>query len=185
MRTTGLCDRLGTIDARALRKLAVIVPIVFVGIFQICDVIGLRFNTSPSLPIGLYVTTSERRGNLVEFCPAEPFAAIAIARGYRDRGGCRDGAAPLLKPIVASVGDSVELSPRGIYVNGILRPNTAPLSKDSRGRPLTPWRFERYTVAEGTVWVASSYHPRSFDSRYFGPIEIAAIRNRLKPLLTL
>ena len=71
--------------------------------------------------------------NLVEFCPAEPFASLSIARGYRDPGACRDGAAPLLKPVVASAGDAVELSARGISVNGVLLPNTAPLSKDTKG----------------------------------------------------
>ena len=40
-------------------------------------------------------------------------------------------------------------------------------------------------VTPGTVWVASSYHSRSFDSRYFGPVYTTAIRHRLKALLTL
>jgi type IV secretory pathway protease TraF len=38
-------------------------------------------------------------------------------------------------------------------------------------------------VSPGTIWVASTYHPRSFDSRYFGPIAVADIRARLAPLL--
>jgi len=135
--------------------------------------------------VGLYVITTDEHANLVEFCPAEPFASLSIARGYRDPGACRDGAAPLLKPVVASAGDAVELSSRGISVNGVLLLNTAPLSKDSKGRPLGAWRFGRSFVAPGTVWVASSYHPRSFDSRYFGPITTTAIRHRLKPFLIL
>ena len=35
---------------------------------------------------------------------------------YRFRGNCPDGAEPLMKPIVAAVGDSVHVSPRGIAV---------------------------------------------------------------------
>jgi conjugative transfer signal peptidase TraF len=135
--------------------------------------------------MGLYITTADSGANLVEFCPVEPFATLAIVRGYRDSGICPDGAAPLLKPVVAKPGDVVELSARGISVNGALLSNTAPLSKDGKGRHLKPWPFGRYVVASGTVWVASSYHPRSFDSRYFGPISTAAIRERLKGLLTL
>ena len=77
--------------------------------------------------MGLYVTTADASANLVEFCPAEPFATLSIVRGYRDPGICRDGAAPLLKPIVAKSGDVVEVSARGISVNGALLPNTAPL----------------------------------------------------------
>jgi conjugative transfer signal peptidase TraF len=161
------------------------VPAVLVGVFQLWSVAGLRINASPSLPVGLYITTVDARANLVEFCPDEPFASLAVSRGYRDRGTCSDGAAPLLKPIVAVAGDNVEVSARGISVNGVLLSNTAPLSKDTKGRPLTAWPFGRYVVSPGMVWVASSYHPRSFDSRYFGPVSTAAIRHRVKPFLVL
>ena len=59
-------------------------------------------------------------------------------------------------------------------VNGRLLPNTAPLVTDTAGRPLSHWPFGRYVVAPGTVWVASSYSSRSFDSRYFGPVEASS-----------
>jgi conjugative transfer signal peptidase TraF len=185
MKMTGLFARLRDTRVSRVRKLAVTAAAVLIGSFQVCGLVGLRFNSSSSLPMGLYVTTTDDMANLVEFCPAEPFAALAVTRGYRDPGTCRDGAAPLLKPVVASAGDAVELSPRGVSVNGVLLPNTAPLSNDTKGRPLKAWPLGRYIVAPETVWVASSYHPRSFDSRYFGPISIAAIRSRLKPFLTL
>jgi conjugative transfer signal peptidase TraF len=168
-----------------VRKLGITAAAALTGSFLVCGFTGVRFNSSPSLPLGMYVTTADEHANLVEFCPAEPFASLSIARAYRDTGTCRDGAAPLLKPVVASAGDAVELSARGISVNGLLLPNTAPLSKDTKGQPLRAWPFGRYFVVPGTVWVASSYHPRSFDSRYFGPISITAIRDRLKPFLTL
>jgi len=170
---------------RRVRRAALVATGIAVATFQLSGSLGLRINTSPSLPIGLYITTAEAGANLVEFCPVEPFATLSIVRGYRDPGTCGDGAAPLLKPIVAKSGDVVELSARGISVNGALLSNTAPLSKDTKGRPLEAWPFGRYVVAAETVWVASSYHPRSFDSRYFGPISTTAIRNRVKPFLTL
>ena len=163
----------------------VIVPTVLVGIFPVWSFLGLRINTSPSLPVGLYIRTTDAGANLVEFCPAEPFASLSIVRGYRESGSCSDGSAPLLKPFVASVGDVVELSVAGISVNGVLLRNTAPLSKDTKGRDLQHWPFGRYVVAPGTVWVASTYHRRSFDSRYFGPVSITAIRSREQPFLTL
>jgi conjugative transfer signal peptidase TraF len=180
MVTVGLSDRL-----RKLRRAALVAVGVSVGTFQLSGFLGLRFNTSPSLPMGLYITTADAGASLVEFCPAEPFATLAIERGYRDAGTCDDGAAPLLKPIVATSGDTVQLSARGISVNGVLLSNTAPLSRDGKGRPLEPWPFGNFLVAPETVWVASSYHPRSFDSRYFGPLSTASIRHRLKALLTL
>lgn len=183
--TAGLLDRLRKTRFSVIRRLVLVAAGVSVGTFQFCGFLGLRINTSPSLPVGLYFTSSDSNANLVEFCPAEPFARLAIVRGYRDSGACRDGAAPLLKPVVAKAGDVVDLSARGISVNGLLLPNTAPLSKDTKGRPLEAWRFGRYVVAPETVWVASSYHPRSFDSRYFGPLSTAAIRAHVKPLLTV
>ena len=183
--TAGLLDRLRNTRFVVVCRIALVVVGASVGAFQLCDFLGLRFNTSPSLPVGLYIVTVDSNANLVEFCPAEPFASLAIVRGYREPGACHDGAAPLLKPVIARSGDMVELSARGMSVNGVLLPNTAPLSKDTKGRPLEAWPFGSYLVAPETVWVASSYHPRSFDSRYFGPVSTAAIRERLKPLLTV
>jgi conjugative transfer signal peptidase TraF len=176
----GLSDRLPKV-----RRAALVAVVVSISVFQLFGLVGLRINTSPSLPVGLYVVTTDGSANLVEFCPAEPFAALSLIRGYRDAGSCRDGGAPLLKPIVAQAGDMVEFSVRGISVNGLLLPNTAPLSKDTKGRPLPAWPFGRYPLTPGTVWVASSYHSHSFDSRYFGPVYETAIRHRLKVFLTL
>jgi conjugative transfer signal peptidase TraF len=176
----GLSDRLPKV-----RRAALVAIVVSIAVFQLFGFLGLRLNTSPSLPVGLYVVTTDGSTNLIEFCPAEPFAALSLIRGYRDAGSCQDGGAPLLKPVVAKAGDLVELSARGISVNGLLLPNTAPLSKDTKGRPLTAWPFGWYSLTPGTVWVASSYHSRSFDSRYFGPVHETAIRHRLKAFLTL
>ena len=169
--------------ARAQRILLVCICIMLIT-FQLWRSFGLRLNTSPSLPVGLYRTTSDPAANLVEFCPAEPFANLAIERGYRSAGNCPDGAAPLLKPVVAKPGDIVEVSARGIVVNGRSIPNTAPIAADTKGRLLLPWPKGRYVVKPGTVWVASSFHVRSFDSRYFGPVSIYAIRDRVTPVLT-
>jgi conjugative transfer signal peptidase TraF len=147
--------------------------------------VGLRFNDSPSMPTGLYVTTSsESNSTLVVFCPAGPFSTLSVKRGYRSRGSCPDGAEPLAKPIAARSGEMVELSERGMAVNGRLLPNTAPLATDSAGRPLYHWPFGRYVVVAGSVWVASCYSPRSFDSRYFGPVELSQVREQVRPILT-
>ena len=183
--TPGLLDRFKNTPLATIRGLILVAAAVSVGAFQFCGLLGLRINTSPSLPLGLYVVTKESSANLIEFCPAQPFAALSLDRGYRDHGACLDGGAPLLKPVVAKAGDVVELSGRGICVNGVLLANTAPLSKDTKGRPLESWHFGRFPVAPGTIWVASSYHSRSFDSRYFGPVYTTAIRHRMKAFLTL
>jgi conjugative transfer signal peptidase TraF len=163
------------------------VAIAFCGltvVFQVFGLAGLRINTSPSLPLGIYIAASGE-SELVEFCPPEPWARMAAERGYRTEGTCRDGASPLLKPVVAHPGDTVEYSPAGIRINSKLLANTAPRRADSKGRVLSPWPFGTYVVAPGTIWVASSYSDRSFDSRYMGPIPVRSVRDCLSPLLTL
>jgi conjugative transfer signal peptidase TraF len=185
MNPTGLFNKLATGQPRAAKRIIKVVLITTVGTFAICGVVGVRINGSPSLPVGLYLVTEHSDANLVEFCPVGPFASLAIARGYRDAGSCSDGGAPLLKPVVARASDSVEVSAAGLAVNGHLLPNTAPMKRDTNNRPLTPWPPGRYTVAPDSVWVASSYNPRSFDSRYFGPVPLGSVRNHVRPWITL
>jgi conjugative transfer signal peptidase TraF len=160
---------------------AFVAPITMAGLLAIT---GIRINTSYSLPMGIYVHTSDRRASLIEFCPEGRFAIESSSRGYRTRGLCPDGAVPLLKPVVAHGGDTVEMCARGIAVNGHLLPQTVPMAKDRLARPLQPWPTGRYEVAEGTIWVASSYSRGSYDSRYMGPIPTRLIRARLRPLWT-
>jgi conjugative transfer signal peptidase TraF len=115
-----------------------------------------------------------------------PAAALGIhsaeKRQYREPGVCADYGSPLLKPIAASEGDRVELSSAGIVVNGRPLPNTAPRVPDSMGRPLEHYPFGTYVVQHGEVWVASSWNYKSFDSRYFGPVRLSAIRQYLRPV---
>jgi conjugative transfer signal peptidase TraF len=170
---------------RDIGKVAMVSGAVLGALFCAGYALGIRGNLSPSLPFGLYVADASVATDLVEFCPPEPFGSIANARRYRQAGSCGDGGSPLLKPVVASVGDAVTMSPEGIRVNGRLLPNSAPLNRDTAGRPLTSWPPGTYAVKAGTLWVLSSYHPRSFDSRYFGPIAVAAVRERLRPLLVV
>lgn len=169
-----------------LARLSGIVPaaVVIAGIGVAFQLGGVRVNASSSLPIGLYRTTSDKSARLIEFCPVETFASMSASRSYRGKGNCPDGAEPLMKPIVAVAGDTVEVSSRGVAVDGRLLPNSAPRPSDTKGRLLTHWPFGKYRVDTGTVWVISSFNARSFDSRYFGPVPISSIRYHLLPLLT-
>jgi conjugative transfer signal peptidase TraF len=149
------------------------------GAYALFRIAGLRINASASLPVGLYIVSAA--GRLVEFCPDDQ--GLSARRGYRAKGICPDGATPLLKPVIGKAGDEIVLSSAGMAVNGKLLPHTAPLDRDSVGRPLIHWPFSRYTAAPGTLWLASSYNPRSYDSRYLGPIQVSAVRARLRPLI--
>jgi conjugative transfer signal peptidase TraF len=168
-----------------IRRLGFIVVAQWFGAFLVCEAIGVRVNTSPSLPIGIYRVTTDASAKLVEFCPNEPYASFAAARGYRSTGSCPDRASPLMKPVIANAGDIVTVSNSGLAVNGKLVPNTAPVLLDTHNRAMIPWPRGVYPVQAGFVWVASSYNARSFDSRYFGPVRMADIRCHLKPFLVL
>jgi len=161
--------------------------VVSVGVLSLAAcVLGIRVNTSYSLPLGLYIRTNDSAARLIEFCPVGSFAQQSSERGYRGASfACADGAVPLLKPVVATEGDLVETTPAGIKVNGVLLPQTAPLVRDGHSRPLIAWPFGAYRVQLGTVWVASTYNRGSYDSRYMGPIAISQICRRLKPLWVL
>jgi conjugative transfer signal peptidase TraF len=115
------------------------------------------------------------------FCPPQPWEYIAVKRQYQESGVCPDYGSPLLKPIAAREGDRVELSAAGIAVNGHAIANTAPRLRDSMNRPLDHYPFGTYVVQPGDVWVASSWNYKSFDSRYFGPVRLSAIRHYLRP----
>ena len=184
MTLTGLSARFKATTKHKARRLAVTIAALFVGAFLIAGTAGVRMNASPSLPIGLYVRTGNLAEPLVEFCPPEPYASLATRRGYRTKGSCPDGATPLLKPVIATEGDIVAVSSAGISVNGQLIPNTRPWATDTAGRSMPKWQTKIQRVRPGTIWVASNFSPRSFDSRYFGPICISSIRSRLRPLLT-
>ena len=166
---------------RALIRVFLLVSF-FCALVGLCAIFGIRFNLTESLPGLLYIITDDGSSPLVDFCPEGTFAQLSKERGYRRPGICPDGAAPILKPVVAKAGDIVEVSSNGITVNGSLLRNTAPRTTDSRGRPLTHWPFGRYDVPAGFVWVASEYNPLSFDSRYYGPIQISHIRHHLRRL---
>ena len=165
--------------------LRILVPCtaLMLGVAGSAAILGLRVNTSYSLPLGLYQETTDESAPLIEFCPAEPYASESSQRGYRSQGLiCPDGAVPLLKSIVAHPGDVVALTKAGLSVNGDWVPNTAPLQYDRLGRPLQAWPVGLYSVEPGTVWVASTYNAGSYDSRYMGPINTRLIRRRLRPI---
>jgi conjugative transfer signal peptidase TraF len=148
-------------------------------------VYGIRINMTRSLPLGLYVITHNPQANLVVFCPPPGAMDESAKRGYRGHSyglGCPDGAPPLMKPVVARPGQTLVVSVEGIAVERRLLTNTAPLQFDAKHRPLKAWAAGTYTVESGTLWVASSFHPGSYDSRYLGPIREEQILYRLRPL---
>jgi conjugative transfer signal peptidase TraF len=146
----------------------------------------LRFNLSPCIPRGVYYLAAgepARAGQLVLACPPARAAELALRRRYLRPGSCPDGTRPIGKLVAALAGDRLELAPAGIKVNGQLLSSTAACAVDSGGRPLPRQPPGERRVAAGEVWLLSA-HPRSFDSRYFGPIGAAQVLGTMTPLIT-
>lgn len=161
------------------------------GLFSLlaaCALGGLRLNLSASMPVGLYVTASGPpvRGSIVLACLPEQVAELAMARGYVPRGGsCPGGAMPVGKTVLAVAGDTIVVTPIGLVANGMAVPNSEALLSDRNGKPLPRMPTSQWVVAQGEFWLHSDHSPRSFDSRYFGPVNARGVRAHVRSLWTI
>lgn len=148
---------------------------------------GYRFNVTPSMPKGIYQLVPGNpgidRGDLVSVCLAiEPFASLALDRGYLRSGSCPDGTEPLLKVVAGLPGDLLEVGPEGIRINSRMMPQSMIAATDSLDQPmpisttLSPGR-----IPEGMVLILSREHPGGFDGRYFGLLPLASLQ-KVKPV---
>jgi conjugative transfer signal peptidase TraF len=148
----------------------------------------LRLNLSSSIPPGWYLARGigagrpVRRGALVAACLPIVVAGWGRARGYLHRGRCPGGTAPVGKPVFAIGGDTITVGPFGLELNSNPALRTKALRQDSDGRPLPRVPDGRYVVQPGEVWLVSTYSPRSWDSRYYGPVPVSAIISALRPV---
>jgi type IV secretory pathway protease TraF len=76
----------------------------------------------------------------------------------------------------------VAVSPSGISVNGREIANSAQLAHDSEARVLPDYPTGQYRVPSGEIWLVSPHNPRSFDSRYFGPVPASLVRSIVRPV---
>lgn len=159
--------------------------LALLGLFTLLAPRALRINVTPSLPLGLYRITHRPvdRAVLVEICLPPKITSMALRRGYIGKGPCPDGARPLLKTLLALPGDRLVLTRLGVARGGALLPFSAPLSRDSKGRPLPLLALGLHQVPPGRLWLYAP-HTHSYDSRSFGPVSGGLVRNTLEPLWT-
>ncbi|MDO8773541.1 MAG: conjugative transfer signal peptidase TraF [Burkholderiaceae bacterium] len=153
----------------------------------VCFAIGARVNTTRSIPVGLYWTSSQpvHKGVDVLFCPPQVgVLAVAKQRGYIGAGFCPGGYGYMMKRVVAVQNDVVAVTPDGVLVNGELLPQSRPLKVDQAGRLLTSYPVGSFTLGSTEVLLMSSESRTSFDGRYFGPVPRAQISAVILPILT-
>ena len=160
--------------------------LILIGVIVAYDA-GIRFTLTPSMPIGLYRLADEplSKGVMVTFCPPAWAADFALGRGYLHRGPCDGGTEPLGKYILAMPGDTLMARPEGIALNGKVIPASAIHWRDRLGRELMHLPFGQLVVGPDSFFLFSGHHPRSFDSRYFGPVPRGRILSAMRPLWTL
>ena len=150
----------------------------------VAHALGIGINVTTSQPVGLYraVPGTARRGDLVRACLPGEAAALATARGYlRPRGACGDHE-PVLKRVLATAGDRVELG-AVVVLDGEPVAAAPVLAADLGGRPLP--RAADATLGPGELWLISDRIAHSFDSRYFGPVSASAVLDVMRPLWVL
>ena len=165
-----------------------LIPILALALPLSWGAAGLYYNTTGSLPLGIYQRSGRAaeavRGDIVLTCVPAAVGRLALQRGYLAPGDCPGGTVPIGKPIAAVAGDTILHLPQEVRVNGRPLPNSRTQLRDTRGAPLPTAAWGAHVLTAGEVWLESSYHWRSFDSRYFGPVSRSALRARLRPVLT-
>jgi conjugative transfer signal peptidase TraF len=148
---------------------------------------NLRINLTSSMPLGIYRVVvmhprSVHVGMLVAVCAPAKAAEVARRRGYLLKGACAYETETLLKRVVAASGDEVDVTAKGLVVDGRLLSNSAALVADYADHALVAWPVGRQRVADGMLWVYAN-HRRSWDSRYWGPVAVGNVVAVLEPIL--
>ena len=139
-------------------------------------------NQTISEPIGYYLALPDmpiHRGDLVMTCITDSgYKHVFNELGLKDVvGQCSNGLPYLIKRIVATSGDKVEVSKAGILINGNLYINSAQFA-EGRGIKLYPLPvgYSHVLAADEYFMLGSSLH--SVDSRYFGVVKKSDIYRR-------
>lgn len=165
-----------------------------VGLPAMIVVMGLRYNDTPSAPLGWYWRRSvpasgPELGDFVAACP--PAWVTPVRFPFYERGHghdrCPGGGQPLIKRIAAVPGDTVVETVAGVKVNGRLLPLSVPMIVAPVTGMRLPRPMGRWVLPAGHYWLygpgaTPGWARYSFDSRYFGPVRLAAIRGVLRPL---
>jgi type IV secretory pathway protease TraF len=88
---------------------------------------------------------------------------------------------PILKNVAAKSGHHACSRDRALTIDGV--PAGRALERDGIGQPLEHWAHCR-SLDDDEVFLLGSSNPASFDSRYFGPVNVSSIAGRSIPLWT-
>lgn len=147
------------------------VSLFTLGFIVLLGAAGFRVNLTPSEPLGVWRIVEPDRpilvGDLVFICPPDTDAMReARARRYLRFGLCAGRVAPLIKMVVATSGQVIEIH-HDVRIDGRPLPHSRVAQTDGQGREMV--HYDGGVVPPGAVFLHSEF-PGSFDSRYFGPL---------------
>jgi len=152
------------------------VSLFTLGLIGLLGSTGLRVNLTPSEPLGLWQIVEPDRpilvGDVIFICPPDTNGMReARARGYLRFGLCAGWVAPLIKTVVATSGQAIEIAD-DVRVDGRPLPQSRVARLDGQRREMV--HYDGGVVPPGAVFLHSEF-PGSFDSRYFGPLPMDGI----------
>ena len=165
-----------------------VIPIVILFLLLAGYLLGFRFNTSNSIPIGLYrmISPPVSVGDYVIFCPPQSdIVKTAQDRGYIEAGFCPGGFGALMKKVMAVAGDIVSSNVFGVSVNGYYLPFSQPHTTDAAGQTLTFWECDHCLLKSHELLLMTDQSPFSFDARYFGLVTTARVQGVIEPIWIL
>ena len=126
---------------------------------------GIRVNITPSLPCGIWRVSKA------------DLEALKIGDTVMvDRLAVPGIKFNLLKDIAAVAGDVMTLKENSVYRNGQKIPLSTVFPVNSEGVKI--WHIDYpLTVPEHHVWLGSRVE-RAYDSRYFGPVPVQAVKGK-------
>ena len=130
------------------------------------------WNTSASVPVGLYVvlpTSSPQLGDLALIDPPGDLARFLDGRGYLPLG------IPMLKRVAALPDQMVCRTGEVIQIEGMAVAKTR--AEDSEGRTMPSWSGCS-RLRQDEAFLLNAGAPDSLDGRYFGLLPVSALRGR-------
>lgn len=185
-----MCTELARATAARLRSGARLLCVTLLGLAALgwasfgTPLPRLTYNPSDSVAIGWYRIdrlghrAPERRSML----PVDSIVLVKLPAGaakVADQRGYLPERIPLLKRVAATWPQTVCIEGLSVRIDGALAATV--LEADRAGRTLQAWRQCR-RLEPGELFLLSATNQASFDSRYFGPVDVSAVIGIAHPL---
>lgn len=143
----------------------------------------LANNYSTSEPIGKYIIFDDNNinnGDLRVVCLSHDkqiYLNTMSKIGLKpNQTSCKNGFTPLLKQVVGIPGDVIRLESGGVFINDRLIPNSI-ATQYYHSRYLYPQMLGTRRLKKNEYWLSGNSN-NSYDSRYFGAVNIDEIKQK-------